>query len=349
MLNPRSSCTRREFVAGSLALLLSSTLLRGNENEKTGKVAEPIIDIHQHTPYSGRTAAEMIAHQRVMGITHTILLPAGSTVDRPSTLQGKANGLQAGVGSNEDALEIVRQHPGKYFFMANEVPDLPNAREVIEKYLKLGAIGIGEQKFGVESDSKPIFLIAEIAREYNVPVLLHFQEGSYNRGLPAFRRVLEKFPDVNFIGHAQSFWGSIDAKNDPAVLYPKGPVTPGGVTDQLLTDYPNMYADQSAGSGLNALLRDEEHARWFLEKHQDKILYGSDCSDPSGLAPECQGANTIEAIRRLAPSPKVERKILYGNANRLFKLRLPAGRTGKVSARIPIGPPSRTIRFPKRP
>ena len=33
------------------------------------------------------------------------------------------------------------------------------------------------------------------------------------------------------------------------------------ITDRLLSDYPNMYGDMSAGSGLNALLRDEEHAR----------------------------------------------------------------------------------------
>jgi len=38
----------------------------------------PIIDIHQHVPYSGRTAEQLIAHQAAMGITMTILLPAGS-------------------------------------------------------------------------------------------------------------------------------------------------------------------------------------------------------------------------------------------------------------------------------
>ena len=60
-------------------------------------------------------------------------------------------------------------------------------------------------------------------------------------------------------------------------MYPKGKVTPGGWTDRYLADYPNMYADMSAGSGLNALIRDEEHARGFIERHQDKLLYGSDC------------------------------------------------------------------------
>ena len=45
--------------------------------------AEPIIDIHQHTTYRERTTAQLIAHQRTMGVTQSILLPAGSTVKRP--------------------------------------------------------------------------------------------------------------------------------------------------------------------------------------------------------------------------------------------------------------------------
>jgi hypothetical protein len=32
-------------------------------------------------------------------------------------------------------------------------------------------------------------------------------------------------------------------------MYPKTPVTPGGITDRLLSDYPNMFGDMSAGSG----------------------------------------------------------------------------------------------------
>jgi predicted TIM-barrel fold metal-dependent hydrolase len=97
-------------------------------------------------------------------------------------------------------------------------------------------------------------------------------------------------------------------------------VTPGGITDRYLSDYPNMYCDMSAGSGLGALLRDEDHTRAFLERHQDKFLYGSDCTDTIGRGPGCQGAQTIAAIRRLAPSKAIERKILFENAKKLFKL-----------------------------
>ena len=55
-----------------------------------------------------------------------------------------------------------------------------------------------------------------------------------------------------------------------------------GYTDRLLSDYPNMYGDLSAGSGLNALTRDEDFARDFLIRHRDRLLFGSDCNDRDG-------------------------------------------------------------------
>ena len=69
-----------------------------------------------------------------------------------------------------------------------------------------------------------------------------------------------------------------------------------------------------------ALTRDEEFARDFIARHQDKLVYGSDCSDHVGSGAACQGAQTIATIRRLSPSQAVERKLLYGNAKKLFRL-----------------------------
>jgi len=54
---------------------------------------------------------------------------------------------------NDSVLNLAKTHPREFLFFANEVPDLPEARAELEKYLKLGARGIGEQKFGVECDS----------------------------------------------------------------------------------------------------------------------------------------------------------------------------------------------------
>jgi len=243
-----------------------------------------------------------------MGITKTILLPAGARY-----------GLAAGAGGNDICVAIARKHPGKFVFFANEGPSPDKTRQVLEKYLKMGAIGLGEQKFPVDADSEHVHLVAQIARDYKVPVLLHFEHNTYNIAFQRFYRILEKYPTVNFIGHAQTFWGNIDKDLQQEVLYPKTKVTRGGWTDRYLSDYPNMFGDMSAGSGLNALLRDEQHAIGFLERHQNKLLYGSDCNDPVGHGARCSGSKQIETIRRLSPHPSVARKILWENSAKLFR------------------------------
>ena len=317
-MNSESRLTRRRFLGASAALLVAPHL-NGADADTTP--VEPIIDIHQHLNYSGRTDEQFVAHQKALGVTTTVLLPAGSLVNRPSTHDGKSNGLAAQISGCQAAVDFAKARPKEYFFFANEVPDLPEAKTEIEKYLKLGAIGIGEQKFGVDCDSKFIEQVAEMARSLGVPVLMHFQHGMYNLGIERFHRILEKYPKVNFIGHAQTWWANIDKNHaDQTVLYPTGPVARGGITDRLLTEYPNMYGDLSAGSGLNSLIRDEEHTRGFLERHRNKLLFGSDCNDTIGRGPGCQGAQILAAVRRLAPDREIERQVLYGNAKGLLKL-----------------------------
>ncbi len=321
LMKTSRSCSRREFLAGTSLLLVGSTLPLWSADESKKSKTESIIDIHQHTNYGGRTDEQLLAHQRAMGITTSILLPSGRPLDVPSTHGGKSNGLAAKCLGNESVLAMAKQFPGEFVFGANEITDLPEARDELEKYLKLGAVIIAEQKFGVDCDSKASHAIAELAQEYKVPVLLHFQHEMYNLHFERFHTMLEKFPKVNFIGHAQTWWANIDKDHaDQKVLYPKTKVTPGGLTDRLLSDYPNMFGDLSAGSGLNALIRDEEHTHGFLERHQDKLVYGSDCVDTIGRGPGCQGAQTIAAIRRLAPSKKIERKLLFENASKLFRI-----------------------------
>jgi uncharacterized protein len=317
--------SRRGFLASSLAWAAAShrlSALLAAEDKPAADKAEPIIDIHQHTNYSNRTNAQLIAHQRTMGVTHTILLPAGSPVQRPSTNDGKYNGLGGvSAGGNESVLAVARQYPDEYSFGANEVTDLPGAVAEIAKYLELGAKIIGEQKFSLPLDSEESQKLYALAADAGVPILLHLQHGTYNLGIERLPKMLEKYPKTIFIGHAQTWWANIDKSHaDQTVLYPKGKVTPGGLTDRYLADYPNMFADMSAGSGLNALTRDEEHTPGFLDRHQNKILYGSDCNDAVGEGPKCQGAQTIAAIRRFAPTKAIERKILYENAKALFKL-----------------------------
>jgi len=118
-----------------------------------------------------------------MGIAKTLLLPAGSKY-----------GLAAECGGNDTVVAVARKLPKEFCYFANELPDIAEARPVIEKYLKMGAIGIGEQKFPVEADSSHIDLIASIAELHRVPVLLHFEYEHYNLNLDRFYKILDRHP-----------------------------------------------------------------------------------------------------------------------------------------------------------
>src|SRR4029079_12842775 len=105
--------SRREFLAGTGILLTGITLkLKGFSG--TARVAEvkeePIIDIHQHMHYHERTDQQMLAHQKAMGITTTILLPSGRPVNSKSTHNGVANGLQAEAGGNAECYLFALEH-----------------------------------------------------------------------------------------------------------------------------------------------------------------------------------------------------------------------------------------------
>lgn len=322
-----STLTRREFLVRSAATVATSRFA-----VSAPSAAEPIIDIHQHLNYGGtrnkifeqvglaRNDDELVAHQLALGVTKTILLPAGRAVLRPSTHVGFSNGLNGTVSGNAAALALARQYPNEFVFGANEVSDLEDAPQEIERYLKLGACLIGEQKFGVDCDSKAMQQLYQLAKAYSVPVLIHWQIASYNHGFDRFHAMLKKYPKVNFIGHAQTWWANIDRdyQDDAKNLYPKGKVTPGGLTDRYLRDFPNMYADLSAGSGEGAFKRDPEHAGDFFVRHQDKLLFGSDCSDKIGGLTVCSGARQIAQIRQYSTSMAIEQKLLYENAKKLF-------------------------------
>jgi predicted TIM-barrel fold metal-dependent hydrolase len=65
---------------------------------------------------------------------------------------------------------------------------------------------------------------------------------------------------------------------------------------------------------------DEDHARDFLNRHQDKLLFGSDCTDHDGSGDQCYCTRQQATVRRLAPGPQAVRKMLYGNAARVLKI-----------------------------
>lgn len=326
MSAPASSRSRRRFLRtatwGGLAGLglAAAKSWAESQNQAEAKTEEgEIIDIHQHVNFHARGNEALVKHQETMGVALSVLLPAGSVTQGASTHLGKSNGLAARIFGTEASARLAAEHPDRFVYFANEVPDLDSAQAELEKWLKKDARGIGEQKFALDCDAAPLRKIYEVARAFSVPVLLHFEEGAYNMAFERFHKVLEAFPGVNFIGHGPSWWGYISADHDPKVMYPKGPVKPGGLMDKYLADYPNMWGDLSAGSGLNAMTRDEEHAAAFLTRHAGKLCLGTDCADSVGQGEGCSGSRQIATVKRLVADPALRRQIFSTNARKLIR------------------------------
>jgi predicted TIM-barrel fold metal-dependent hydrolase len=88
---------------------------------------------------------------------------------------------------------------------------------------------------------------------------------------------LRDFPNINYVAHGPMFWKHISA--DASLrkeMLPKGTIVGEGLIWRLLRDYPNLYADTSAESGLNALTRDIDKTKKFINEFENKLLYGTD-------------------------------------------------------------------------
>jgi predicted TIM-barrel fold metal-dependent hydrolase len=313
-----SRINRRTFVAAALSLPLLATDSAWASSAPEVDWGGTVLDCHLHLRPGGGNAA----HCDGSGVSHALLL--------------------ARTGSS-DVADVLGQRPGRFFWMASADVTRPDAVEILTEAVAAGALGFGELKSHVHADGPEMRRVYAAAAELGVPVLVHFQDvetrpgDSYNMGFRNFEAVLKAFPNTKFVGHANAFWANIS--NEPVFeLNPRGPVTPGGITDELLSDYPNLFGDMAAWSGNNALSRDPEFTREFLSRHQDKLHFGSDCTCSDGKGgssapvptatgsasrrapPGCIGHNTLTLLKG-ATSPAVFRKLTWTNGLRTFGIR----------------------------
>jgi predicted TIM-barrel fold metal-dependent hydrolase len=273
---------------------------------------EPIIDLHQHVLYLGRTREQLLAHQAAHGVTTTVLL-AGE------------GWMREELGGNAECEDTAKAYPDKFVRFASSDPAESRTADLLRGNVSRGALGFGELKYHVAVDSPEMHVVYKLANELGVPVLLHFEFEMYNTGLERFERVLKAYPRVNFIGHAQTWWANVSAQVNQQVMYPEGKVVPGGLTDRLLSDYSNIFADLSAYSGLNALTRDADFTHEFLTRHSRKLVWGSDCECHDGKGGGssrgyCLAERCLATLRtQLSDSPAL-RRILCENAAELLRL-----------------------------
>jgi len=155
---------------------------------------------------------------------------------------------------------------------------------------------------------------------YIAPPLAGFYGLYDDPGLPQLQLSLQRFSSLAFLGHSQPFWAEIAPLETPGerVGYPKSKVTQEGALPKLMRKYTNLYGDLSAGSGHNALARDEEYAVQFLDEFQDRLLFGTDICAPDTPTP------LVDLLLRLrdrgAISEDVFNKVARENAVKLLGL-----------------------------
>ena len=305
---------RRTFLQAALATGVGPSLWSQSESLWGG----PVLDTHLHLR---RDADSCFTHIEGCGVSNAVLLTAAKDEAR--------------------AGDEMEKRPGHFVRSVTADPAQEDTPSVIRKAIAGGAVSIGEMKYHLALDSPEMRRVYDIAAEMKVPVMMHIQnfphfvgELPYNTGYDHFDKVIGTHPKTNFVGHGDLFWAHISADVPTDRGYPSGPVKEGGLTDRWLSDFPNLFADMSANSGNNALSRDPDFSRGFIARHQDKLIFGSDCTCLDGkgagvsqnnnpearrLEGKCVARETLTLSKQLA-SPEVFRKIAWSNGMRVFRI-----------------------------
>jgi len=288
-----------------------------------------IIDIHNHPNWHGHDIDALVRNMDEIGIEKNWLLSWEISEYEfnmsPSYHEYMdPRGLCAPLWM---VVEGLHKYPDR--FIGGWAPDPRDkyVRAKLKAAVKIHGIKVyGELKCRMRYDSPDAIVTFRYCGELGLPVLFHLEcaadtlkkmsEGIYEwipwygGDISVVDNMCRLCPDTKFIGHGPGFWWEISNDSDEAKTgYPTGKIKPGGKLIELLEKYDNLYCDLSAGSGANALERDLEHAREFLLKYQDRIMFGRDYFD----------RRQLDVLDRLDLPEDVMEKILHINAEKILK------------------------------
>ena len=297
------------------------------------------IDIHGHcvqehyVPYPpGKSGTvrhqisnpdEMLEFYDYHGVEKGVILPL---CNAENTMQSQ---------SNEEVLNIAKMHPGRFIPFCNIDPrflsNSPYAPlgDMAKYYRDLGCKGVGEVTANLRILDPLVQNLFKGVEESGLPLTFHLSPyvgHDYglvdDAGLPGLELSLQRFPNLKFFGHSQTFWAEIGPikSREERFGYPKGPIEEEGAIVRLMRKYPNLYGDLSAGSGFNAVSRDRKFGIQFMTEFQDRLMFGTDICQPTmpTLRPL---ANYLKELRASGEiSEAVFQKIARENAIRLLKL-----------------------------
>ena len=279
----------------------------------------------------GHDAAWLVGEMDQLGIDVTwlltwLLIPdeddAGYHVGT-NAVHARADGTHAAMPL-DDILEARGRWPDRFIAGYCPPPIRSNAPELFEAAYQIHGVRVcGEFSYRIPLDDPRCIELFRTAGRLQCPVVLHmdvarlagddgrpqYQSRWYGGSVENLQRALIACGDTVFIGHGPGFWRAIsgDANSDPAV-YPNGPITPGGRLYALLDEHANLWADLSAGSGMNALQRGgDDHAVRFIERYGDRLLFGRDR----------YGDDLLGYLESLPLDGSLRQKVYHENARRL--------------------------------
>lgn len=271
-----------------------------------------LVDSHVHCGIMFREAypdqVPLTPHQLVdrmnrQGISHSVLLPLESP-------EGSWGYLLT-----EDVLRARDLYPERLIACVAADPRYPKAVQQIEHFVtRHGCKGFGELVDGLAFDDARHRAIYDVCDALRLPLVFEINHDlCYDQvGLPALETCLNDYPHIRWVGHGPGFWAAISGDDDGQAGYPTRPIVPGGAVDRLLTEYDNLYADLSAGSGYNAMTRDPDYTTGFLARHWRKLMFGTDYLAPGQSQPQVPWFRGLEL-------PEEQRLAIgCGNAIQLF-------------------------------
>lgn len=259
------------------------------------------IDIHAHAyrkpvPLIVRFCSpeELIQRYDELGIEKGVLMPVVS----PEIYLPQAN---------EDILDMAEQYPDRFIPYCNVDPrsytNTPNAPldVVLQYYKDRGCKGLGEVMPNMSLMDPKVQNLFRCAEKVGLPVTydgaveLTGNFGLYDEpGLPYLEATLQCFPELKIFGHGPVFWSEIarletlgergyrsNIKGGRVGVTPNWPIKEEGVVPKLLRRYPNLYGDLADGTAYNALNRDHEYGPKFLTEFQDRLMFGTDITNPN--------------------------------------------------------------------
>lgn len=279
-----------------------------------------VIDSHNHPDWHGYNLERFIENMDVNGIDKSWLLTWECRPDEYDPVQYNSVLFPEDRGPVpfSRALSYVERRPERFVLGYAPDPRLPDSIDRLKSAVSMYGVKVyGELKLRMMFDNPDAIAMYKACGELGLPVVVHidyeipathpwpWNSYWYGGGIEAFERAVAACPDTVFLGHAPGFWAHISGDNRFSdESYPEGQVQPGGKVTEMLRKYPNLYCDLSAGSGLNALARDPEHAMQFIDEFQDRMLFARDYFD----------SRLMDFLDSLELSDAVRSKIYFENS-----------------------------------